>query len=142
MLYETFDSIRTLLSIGSPSLRSIQWYNAQYEGTIYVSPVAFIEFPDRIPLDRLVGTASRADLALRIHIVSACTASQDSSIPDNLIQEHEAIAGQVLTALRGKQIQMSDTRTTSLVQTGWQHWHKYKGWMVTFVEFSASAMLE
>lgn len=142
MLYETFDSVRTLLSAGSPSLRSIQWYNAQYEGTIYVSPVAFIEFPDRIPFEQIAGTTSRANFALRIHIVSVCTASQDGSIPDNLILEHEVIAGQVLTALHGKQIRMQDNCTTSLVHTGWQHWHKYKGWMVTFVEFKAAAILD
>ncbi len=70
MLYETFDSVRTKLS-GITALKSVQWYNAQYEGTIYVSPVAFVEFPERIPLEQVAGTANRADFALRIHIASA-----------------------------------------------------------------------
>lgn len=141
MLYETFDSVRTLLS-GITALKSTQWYNAQYEGTIYVSPVAFIEFPDRIPLDPIAGTTCRADFALRIHIVSAVTASQDSSIPDNLIKEHERIAEQAMILLQGKQLRMKESRTTSLTPSGWQHYHKYKGWMVTFVDFKATTILE
>lgn len=141
MLYETFDSVRTLLS-GIPALKSVQWYNAQYEGTIYVSPVAFVEFPDLIPLQPIAGTVSRADFALRIHLVSAVTASQDSSIPDSLIREHEALAEQAMTLLQGKQVRMKESRTTSLVPCGWQHYHKYKGWMVTFVDFKAAAVLE
>lgn len=141
MLYETFASVRTLLS-GIPALKSVQWYNAQYEGTIYVSPVAFVEFPDRIPFDPIAGTTCRADFALRIHIVSAVTASQDSSIPDNLILEHEAIAEQAMKLLQGKQVRMQTSRTTSLTPAGWQHYHKYKGWMVTFVDFKATAILE
>lgn len=141
MLYETFDSVRTLLS-GITELKSVQWYNAQYEGTIYVSPVAFVEFPERIPFEQVAGTTNRADFALRIHIVSAVTAGQDSSIPDQVIRDHEAIAGQVYGCLMGKQITMKDNRTTSLIPTGWQHYHKYKGWMVTFVDFKATAILE
>lgn len=141
MLYSTFDSVRTLLS-GITELKSIQWYNAQYDGTIYVSPVAFVEFPERIPLEQVAGTTSRADFALRIHIVSAVTAGQDSSIPDQVIRDHETIAGQVYDFLTGKQVTMKDCRTTSLVPTGWQHYHKYKGWMVTFVDFKGMAILE
>ena len=141
MLYETFDSVRTQLS-GITALKSVQWYNAQYEGTIYVSPVVFVEFPERIPLEQVAGTANRADFALRIHIASTVTAQQDSSIPDNLIRDHEAIAEQVYDCLMGKQITMKNDRTTSLIPTGWQHYHKYKGWMVTFVDFKRTAFLE
>lgn len=141
MLYETFDSVRALLSVIT-DLKTIQWYNAQYEGVIYVSPVAFVEFPERIPLSQVTGTVSRADLALRIHIVSACTALQDGSIADNIIQEHEAIAEQVINTLQGKQIKLKASTSTSLVSTGWQHYHKYKGWMVTFVDFKGMAILD
>ena len=37
---------------------------------------------------------------------------------------------------------MKNDRTTSLIPTGWQHYHKYKGWMVTFVDFKGLAILE
>ena len=141
MLYETFDSVRTLLN-AVPQLKTVQWYNAQYEGTIYVSPVAFVEFPERIPLDQVAGSVCRADFALRIHIVSACAAAQDGSIADNIIQEHEAIAVRVMDILQGRQIRMKESRSTSLVPSGWQHYHKYKGWMVTFVDFRAMAILD
>ncbi|RHR56608.1 hypothetical protein [Parabacteroides sp. AF17-28] len=141
MLYETFDSVRGLLK-AIPQLKTIQWYNAQYDGVIYVSPVAFVEFPERIPLDQVAGSVSRADFALRIHIVSACTAAQDGSISDNVIQDHEAIASQVQDILQGKQIRMVGSTSTSLVPSGWQHYHKYKGWMVTFVDFKGMAILD
>lgn len=141
MLYETFNSVRTLLA-GITELKSVQWYNAQYEGTIYVTPVAFVEFPERIPLLPIAGTANRADFVLRIHIASAVAAQQDSSIPDQIIRDHEAIAQQVYDNLMDKQITMKNNRTTSLIPTGWQHYHKYKGWMVTFVDFKGTAILE
>lgn len=141
MLYETFDSVRELLK-AIPQLKTVQWYNAQYEGVIYVSPVAFVEFPERIPLDQVAGSVSRADFVLRIHIVSACTAAQDGSISDNVIQDHEAIAGQVQDILQGKQIRMAGSTSTCLVPSGWQHYHKYKGWMVTFVDFKGMAILD
>ena len=141
MLYETFDSVRGLLK-AIPQLKTIQWYNAQYDGVIYVSPVAFVEFPERIPLDQVAGSVSRADFVLRIHIVSACTAAQDGSISDNVIQDHEAIASQVQDILQGKQIRMVGSTSTSLVPSGWQHYHKYKGWMVTFVDFKGMAILD
>lgn len=141
MLYETFDSVRTLLR-AVPELKTVQWYNAQYEGVIYVSPVAFVEFPEHIPLDQVAGLVSRADFALRLHIVSACTAAQDGSIADNIIQEHEAIAAQVMDILQGKQVRMRASTSTRLMPSGWQHYHKYKGWMVTFVDFKAAAILD
>lgn len=141
MLYETFTSVRESLK-DIPQLRAVQWYNAQYDGTIYVSPVAFVEFPERIPLDRIAGTASKADIALRIHIASAVAAGQDSSIPDTVILDHEAIAERVLDTLNGKQVRMRQSRTTSLVPCGWQHYHKYRGFLITFVDFRASAILE
>lgn len=141
MLYETFTSVRELLK-AIPELKSVQWYNAQYEGTIYVSPIAFVEFPERIPLEQVAGTISKADASLRIHIASAIAAGQDSSIPDNVIQAHEAIAERTLAILNGQQVRMKQSRTTSLIPCGWQHYHKYKGFLITFVDFRTSAILE
>lgn len=141
MLYETFTSVRELLK-DIPELKSVQWYNAQYEGTIYVSPVAFVEFPERIPMDQVAGTTFKADAALRIHIASAVAAGQDSTIPDNIIQAHEAIAEKTLAILNGQQVCMRDSRTTSLIPCGWQHYHKYRGFLITFVDFKTSAILE
>lgn len=141
MLYETFDSVREQLKTVQ-GLKAIQWYNAQYEGTIYVSPIAYVEFPERIPLDQIAGTVCKANAALRIHIASAVVAGQDSSISDDIIQEHEIIAEQVLDTLNGKQLRMRQSKTTSLVPSGWQHYHKYKGFLITFVDFTTSAILE
>lgn len=141
MLYETFNSVREQLKTVQ-GLKAIQWYNAQYDGTIYVSPIAYVEFPERIPLDRIAGTAFKANAALRIHIASAVVSGQDSTIPDDIIQEHEAIAEQVLDALNGKQLRMRQSKTTGLVPSGWQHYHKYKGFLITFVDFTTSAILE
>lgn len=141
MLYETFTSIREELKTIS-DLKAIQWYNAQYDGTIYVSPIAYVEFPERIPLDQIARTACKANAALRIHIASAVVSGQDSSISDDIIQEHEAIAEQVLDTLNRKQLRMRQSKTTSLVPSGWQHYHKYKGFLITFVDFTTSAILE
>lgn len=141
MLYETFASVRKLLK-SIPEIKSVQWYNAQYDGTIYVSPIAFVEFPDRIPLDQVAGSVYRAKTALRIHIVSAIASGQDNSINDDVIQVHESIAQQALDTLNGKQVRMRENRTTSLIPSGWQHYHKYRGFLITFIDFTTSVILE
>lgn len=139
MLYESFKALRGHIETIT-EIQAIQWYNAQYEGVIYASPVVFVEFPSRIPLEQVTGGNFRANFAVRIHIVSASQAIQDNSIMDETIMGHEAIAEKVLKILQGKQLPMGAGRSTSLVPCGWQHYHAYRGFMVTFVEFEASAM--
>jgi len=139
MLYETFTTIREHMK-QITEIKAVQWYNAQYDGVIYTTPVVFIEFPSRIPLEQIAGKSFRANFAVRIHIVSASQALQDNSIPDETISGHEAIAGKVLEVLQGEQLPMGAGCSTSLVPCGWQHYHAYRGFMVTFVEFEASAM--
>jgi hypothetical protein len=138
MLYETFKALGRLIGTVT-EIQAVQWYNAQYEGIIYATPVVFIEFPNRIPLEQTAGAASRANFAVRIHIVSASQAMQDNSIPDDVIADHEAIAEKVLGVLQGRQIPVGTGLSTSLMPCGWQHYHAYRGFMVTFVEFEASA---
>lgn len=139
MLYESFKALRGHIE-KITEVQGVQWYNAQYEGVIYATPVVFVEFPSRMPLEQVAGLNFRANFAVRIHIVSSSQALQDNSISDETIADHEAIAEKVFKVLNGKQLPMGGGRSTSLVPCGWQHYHAYRGFMVTFVEFEASAM--
>lgn len=139
MLYESFKALSG--HIGTiTEVQAVQWYNAQYEGVIYTTPVVFVEFAGRMPLEQVAGLDFKANFAVRIHIVSASQALQDNSISDETISDHETIAEKVLGILQGKQLPMGTGRSTSLVPCGWQHYHAYRGFMVTFVEFEASVM--
>jgi hypothetical protein len=139
MLYQSFKALRGLIETIA-DVQAVQWYNAQYEGTIYATPVVFIEFPNRMPLQQIAGPSLRGDFAVRVHIVCASQALQDNSISDETIATHEAIAENVLSVLQGKQLPMGAGQTTSLTPRGWQHHHAYRGFMVTFVDFEAAAM--
>lgn len=139
MLYESFKEVRKLFANNIPEIITTQWFNAQYEATIYASPVCFVEFPNRIPLEQITGSNFRGDFAMRIHIVSAAQGKQDNSIDDSIIAEHEAIAERAIEVLQGKQIYMGKGNTTRLIPSGWQHYHNYRGFLVTFLEFTATA---
>lgn len=138
MLYESFKEIRKLIENNLPEIKTTQWFNSQYDGTIYTTPVCFVEFPGRIPLEQVAGSEFRGEFGVRLHIVSGTRAGQDGSIIDDVIAEHERIAESALKLLEGRQIYMGKGQTTSLLPSGWQHYHGHKGFLITFVEFKGT----
>ena len=131
MFYDIYKSIQTALA-SVASLKATQWFNMQYDGTIAISPVAFVEFPDDNPVDHASKEASRLPYRVRIHVVSKVVSGQDGQVPDLAIQQNENLAVSIKDALSG----ISISGGTPLKYVSWKHWQRMNGFMITFVDFT------
>lgn len=144
MLFPIYTAVKSQLNASDidGAIKGIEWYNEQYNGTIANTPRIFFEFPDALKFDEISKDARRSPLRIRLHVVTAAIAGTDGAIPDSTAQEHEAIAKLVEGWIDTFIPQENGSNLTSMLRlTGWQHFHKYKGWMVTFLEFTARMML-
>ena len=134
MLFNFYKDIRAKLQ-PIPDLKAIDWFNNQYEGVIAVAPVIFIEFPKELKFDQASFDHRETTLIIRLHVVSAAVANQDGSIKDDVIQEHEAIAERAIKLVEAARITGVDGEMSRLIFTGYSHYHRHKGWMVTLLDF-------
>jgi hypothetical protein len=148
MLYEIYTAIKSHLNAADTEgiIKGIEWYNVQYESTIATTPRVFIEFPDPLVFSQFTKDARKTPVKVRLHVVTQAVTLADGAIDDSTAQAHEQVSEFVKEAIEGyapiTEINNVQTRhATSLHLTGWQHWHKYKGWMVTFVEFTANKII-
>lgn len=137
MLYNYYKPIKTALE-QIRGINSVEWYNNQYDGTILNDKVVWIEFPEPVAPVEVSKEMLRADIRIRLHVVSRVLQRVDSAIPDSEIIAHETMTAHVLEALRATQLtnEIGDPITTKLRWVNWQHYHKYEGWMVTWIEFA------
>lgn len=144
MLYDIYTAIKAQINTADEdsTIKGVEWYNVQYESTIPNTPRVFVEFPDRLNFDQLSKDARRADMTVRLHVVSQAMAATDGTVPDSQAQAHETTALLVKEAVENFTPEKTGAKLTTRLQlTGWQHFHKHKGWMVTFVEFGCRKML-
>lgn len=136
MLYKYYKALKTTL-VQITGINSVEWFNNQYEGTILNDKVVWIEFPEPVVPAEVSKDMQRADLRIRLHVVSRVLQRVDSTIADTEIIGHETMSTHVLEALRATQLTNDDGNliTTKLRWALWQHFHKYEGWMVTWIEF-------
>jgi hypothetical protein len=120
-------------------LKGIEWYNVQYESTIASTPRIFVEFPEPLKIDAISKEARRTPVKIRLHVVTQAITGTDGTIDDSVVDTHEEIATWAKDAI--DHFTPADGCTRQMNLSGWQHWHKYKGWMVTFVEFEAKKIL-
>jgi hypothetical protein len=137
MLNDIYTAIKAQLIAEDEDLilKGIEWYNVQYESTIANTPRIFVEFPEPLVIDAISKEARRTPVKMRLHVVTQVITGTDGTIPDALVTAHETIALWVKNTI--EHFLPANGITTRMNLTGWQHWHKYKGWMVTFVEFEA-----
>jgi len=135
MYYPIYKAIEAELK-KIPELKDVQWYNAQYEGTIHTHPVAFVEFPDPLEMDKISKTLSEGEVLIRVHVTSKVISRHDTAVPDIAIQQNEEIATQVKDNLNGLVPVWGAQVASRLKHVEWQHYHRWKGWMVTFVSFT------
>jgi hypothetical protein len=137
MLYQYYKPIKTALE-QVRGINSVEWYNNQYDGTILNDKVVWIEFPEPVAPVEVSKEMLRADIRIRLHVVSRVLQRVDSAIPDSEIIAHETMTAHVLEALRATQLTNDncDNITSKLRWVNWQHYHKYEGWMVTWIEFA------
>lgn len=115
-----------------------QVYNSQYEGVMTHDNGLFVEFPEELKFDPASKDMRRAPVKIRVHYYSKAMATNDG-IPDSSFINHEAIAETVENLLDGWT--PANNSCKRLTFTGWRHWHRWRGWMVTFIEFDAKKIL-
>lgn len=144
MLNDIYKAIKShLIEADEDSiLKGIEWYNVQYESTIASTPRIFVEFPNPLVFDRVSKDMKRTAFKVRLHVVTQALSGTDGAIPDTMVDAHETAANFALNTLKRFVPQAAgEDLTTPFDFTLWQHWHKYRGWMVTFVEFDAKKVL-
>lgn len=141
MLNDIYKAIKQRLNDADEDsvLKGIEWYNVQYESTIASTPRIFVEFPDELKIDAISKDARRTPVNIRLHVVTQAITGTDGTIPDALVDTHEEIATWVKDTI--DHFTPPDGCTKQMNLSGWQHFHKYKGWMVTFVSFEAKKVL-
>lgn len=114
-------------------LQDIQWFNAQYEGTIHTAPVVFVEFA---PLDLSERTkqTDETEIRIRLHVVTEVMDESDGDVWDADVERHERLAHHVVEALTNWRIDFEGKETRPLRVARWEHHHKYNGWMVTLID--------
>jgi hypothetical protein len=143
MLYPIYTALKSHLNEADENkvIKGIEWYNVQYEGSIATTPRLFVEFPEPLNFGDLGKEADkRAPVKIRLHVVTQALAGADGAIDDQVAADHEKTALWVKNKLDNFLPPLTSSGAKpclTLHFTAWQHFHKYKGWMVTFVEFTA-----
>lgn len=144
MLYEIYNAIKTELTKpgNGLGLKGVEWYNVQYESTITSTPRVFVEFPEKLVFDHISKSNRRTPLRVRLHVVTKALTSTDGTVTDTAAQQHESTATAVYEALeRFQPTAEGEALCSHMLLSGWQHFHRHMGWMVTFVEFDARKLL-
>lgn len=140
MIYPIFKAVKDRITAKDTenTIKGIEWYNVQYEGSITTTPRIFIEFPDKIPFNPQSKEITRGEPVLRIHLVTKTLSDTKGAVNDSSAEDHDALADTILGWLRG--FLPVDSENNELCRklrlNGWQHWHKYKGYMITFIDFT------
>lgn len=141
MLFDYFASIRAAILLESEV--AVVWFNDQYNGTIVPNQNVFVEFPDLIEVNNLSKDAQRITLPVRMHVVSRVMTKPDMEIADAEIMAHEELVATIRDIMRGMVlVDAEDTQLSSpLIWAGYQHWHRYQGWMVTWLNFTCKVIV-
>lgn len=114
-------------------LQDIQWFNNQYEGVVHISPVVFVEFSP-LSITPLTKQNSTTEIDIRLHVVTEMMNESDNDVSDADIISHEELAEKVADAVEGNKLTFGQGTTRPLQVTGWTHYHKYQGFMVTLID--------
>ena len=114
-------------------LEEVQWYNNQYEGIIGAAPAVYIEF-DPLPINKATKMAAQTPIGIHLHVITEVIGHQDGFISDILVEEHHALADEVLEAVEGFCLPFCGDSTRPLQLTGWTPIYKYNGWLVTVID--------
>jgi len=113
-------------------LEDVQWYNNQYEGIINKAPVVYVEFAP-LEIDPISRMAGQTDIDIRLHVVTEVISEYEGDVPDTLVEQHHALADEVVEALEGFRLPFGTDMTRRLELTAWTPEYKYNGWLVTVI---------
>lgn len=135
MLNDIYQAVKSQLNpVGKP----VEWYNVQYEGTMINENGFFVEFAEPLRFEPASKQMRRAPVKVRLHVYSKALQTHDG-ITDATVTEHETTAQQALALLDG--FTPANNACSRLTFTAWQHWHRWKGWMVTLIDLEAKKIL-
>lgn len=142
MLNDIYKNIKGQLSTISTS-ENCQWYNVQYEESGWPFSVGFfVEFLEPLQFDDISKMKRRSTVKIRVHVYTQSILKKADGISDQEVENHEAVALQVSDILDGHIPTLKDEELcTKLIFRGWQHWHRYRGWMINFVDFECKKLL-
>ena len=136
MLQQFYNPIKEELK-ASTTTKDVQWFNNQYEDTtILQSGINYIEFPDSIEPEDSAKDLRRSPLRIRIHVVTKVVGKTGGGVSDAAVEQHEEFAMSCRETLEYLRIPYDVGLTNPLVFVGWKHYHKWRGWMVTFIDFT------
>jgi hypothetical protein len=143
MLFPLYKSVKTRLALQVSDLKSIQWFNNQYEGIIHAEPLVLVEFPDGLDINEISKTSSRSDCSVRIHVISKSISDTDEDISDTQVETHDALVLAVTTALNHHTplSEVEGPLGSKLIHTQYKIVHEYKGWLVTMLTFTTKINL-
>lgn len=137
MLHDIYNAIKTQLT-GVAAAENTQWFNMQYENKGWPYRTGFfIEFPEQVNFEFVSNAARQAPLKVRVHVYAQQVQTHDG-LPDSEVVSHETMALAVKTALERFIPEKNGAKLAKpLLFSGWRHWHRLNGWMVTYVEFDS-----
>ena len=139
MFYPHYKSIKDRLTSQVSALKDIQWFNEQYDSPALSECLAFIEFPDMVPVPSISKTTQRESIAVCVHILNKILSDKDGYVPDAQVLTHDAVADSAETALKNYQLTYNGSPLGRPLQlTGFLVQHKSKGWLVTKIFFSTT----
>ncbi len=136
-------------------VENVDWFNG-YEAVQLHEVGCFVEFPDEINFEEISKSDTRADLRVRVHIYTKVLRDVDGYIPQAEGEAHDTLALLVRDQLRNKALAVADgdfyalnfdeddfyvfdetpeQLCKRLRFAGWRHWHYYKGYMITWVDY-------
>jgi len=118
--------------------KTVEWYNVQYEGVMIHDDGFFIEFLNKLDFEGVSKELRRAPVKIRLHCYSKALQTHDG-ITDASVEAHETLALKAKALLDGHT--PANGSCSRVTFSGWQHWHRWKGWMVTFIDFEAKKSL-
>lgn len=140
MLHPIYKAIKQHLTAADVDgkLKGIEKYNLQYQGTITNTPRVFVEFPEKLEVNRLTKSERQLPLPIRLHVVSKAMARTDGVIADEVVEAHEALAVWVKDQLDGFQAEADGVKLSTIMHwSGWQDFPKYKEWLVIHIYFDS-----
>jgi hypothetical protein len=147
MLNNIYQAIKSQLTTPTNSIngnprtgtgKPVEWYNVQYEGTMINDDGFFVQFPELLNFQGQSKELRRAPVKIRVHCYSKALQTHDG-ITDDSVEAHEVLALKAKALLDGHT--PTNGSCSRLSFAGWQHWHRWKGWMVTFIDFEAKKSL-
>jgi len=131
MFYTIYSAIKTQLASLVAEGYPVEWFNNQYEGTMRNPQGFYIEFPDPVPVLPLSKEAQRKTVKVRLHFYTQLIQTDDG-IPDASVSLHEETVTNAVELINGCKPVATGNR---MLTTSWQHYHRWRGWLVTMVDF-------